>query len=116
MIENIVYEETNRAFDFGIFTDSTLRGALGVNAIESVKSLYDLVVVDSTGIEKNFAQELERSDAVEVYTKLPRSFYINTPMGHYTPDWAIVFREGSVTHIYFIVETKGGKARRNFVL
>lgn len=106
VVENIVYSKTDNSFDVGIF-ESTLRGTLGVNAIESVKSLYDLVVVDSTGIEKNFAQELERSDAVEVYTKLPRSFYINTPMGHYTPDWAIVFREGSVTHIYVIVETKG---------
>lgn len=107
VVENIVYSKTDNSFDFGIFTDSTLRGALGVNAIESVKSLYDLVVVDSTGIEKNFVQELEKSNDVEVYTKLSRSFYINTPMGHYSPDWAIVFREGSVKHIYFIVETKG---------
>ena len=42
-----------------------------------------------------------------VYTKLPRGFYINTPMGRYNPDWAVVFREGSVKHIYFIAETKG---------
>ena len=46
---------------------------------------------------------------VEVYTKLPRGFYISTPMGKYNPDWAIAFREGSVKHIYFVAETKGSE-------
>lgn len=72
-----------------------------VNAIESAKSLYDIVVVDSQGVEKNFAEALESQDDVEVYTKLPRGFYINTPMGHYNPDWAVAFKEGSVKHILF---------------
>lgn len=43
-----------------------------------------------------------------VYTKLPGGFYINTPVGHYNPDWAIVFKESSdIKHIYFVAETKG---------
>ena len=84
-----------------------LRGKLGINAIESKKSLYDLVVLDSMGVEKNFAESLEREDDVVVYTKLPRGFYINTPMGKYNPDWAVAFREGSVKHVYFVAETKG---------
>ena len=37
----------------------------------------------------------------------PRGFFIPTPVGHYSPDWAIVFHEGKVKHIYFIAETKG---------
>lgn len=53
-----------------IFTESTIRGKLGINALESAKSLYDIVVVDSLGVEKNFAEALEKEDAVEVYTKL----------------------------------------------
>ncbi len=45
---------------------------------------------------------------VAVYTKLPGGFYINTPVGHYNPDWAIVFKEGTdIKHIYFVAETKG---------
>ena len=44
---------------------------------------------------------------VAVYVKLPDSFYIATPVGHYNPDWAIAFYEGSVKHIYFVAETKG---------
>ena len=107
VIQCIKYEKLNDEFSTDIFTESALRGKLGVNAIESAKSLYDLVVLDSMGTEKNFAESLEQEDDVVVYTKLPRGFYINTPMGKYNPDWAVAFREGSVKHVYFIAETKG---------
>ncbi len=100
----------NETYDADIFTEATIKGNLGINAIESTKSLYDLVVVDSAGIENTFAEELERQDDVVVYTKLPRGFYINTPVGQYNPDWAVAFREGSVKHIYFVAETKGSLA------
>ena len=103
----------NKTFDSDIFTENTIRGKLGVNAIESTRSLYDLVVVDSAGIEKSFAESLEKEADVEVYTKLPRGFYINTPLGHYNPDWAIVFREGRVNHVYFVAETKGSLSSAN---
>ena len=107
VIQCIKYEKLNDEFSTDIFTENALRGKLGVNAIESVKSLYDLVVLDSMGTEKNFAESLEHEDDVVVYTKLPRGFYINTPMGKYNPDWAVAFREDSVKHVYFIAETKG---------
>ena len=107
VIQCIKYEKLNDEFSTDIFTENALRGKLGVNAIESVKSLYDLVVLDSMGTEKNFAESLEHEDDVVVYTKLPRGFYINTPMGKYNPDRAVAFREGSVKHVYFIAETKG---------
>lgn len=107
IIQCIKYEKLNDEFSTDIFTVDALRGKLGINAIESKKSLYDLVVLDSMGVEKNFAESLEREDDVVVYTKLPRGFYINTPMGKYNPDWAVAFREGSVKHVYFVAETKG---------
>ena len=107
VIQCIKYEKLNDEFSTDIFTENALRGKLGINAIESAKSLYDLVVLDSMGTEKNFAESLEHEDDVVVYTKLPRGFYINTPMGKYNPDWAVAFREGSVKHVYFIAETKG---------
>ena len=78
-----------------------------MNALKSHKSLYDLVVVDSKGIEMDFANQLESRNEVTVYTKLPNGFYINTPMGKYNPDWAVTFREGSVKHVYFVTESKG---------
>lgn len=107
VIEHIEYNKMDGTYDMDVFTENTLRGKLGENAMASKKSLYDLVVVDSKG-ELNFAEALEKQDMVEVYSKLPRGFYINTPMGHYNPDWAVVFKEDSgVKHIYFIAETKG---------
>ena len=107
VIQCIKYEKLNDKFSTDIFTENMLRGKLGFNAIESTKSLYDLVVLDSMGTEKNFAESLEHEDDVVVYTKLPNSFYINTPMGKYNPDWAVAFREGSVKHVYFVAESKG---------
>lgn len=108
VVEHVAYHKTNREYDSDIFSASSLKGKLGVNALESQKSLYDIVVVDSKGIEMNFAKNLEQENDVAVYTKLPSGFYINTPVGHYNPDWAIVFKEGTdVKHIYFVAETKG---------
>ena len=109
VIEHITYHKTEQRHEANIFAEQELRGRIGIDAIESKKSLYDLVVVDSQGIEKRFAEQLEQQEAVEVYTKLPRGFYINTPVGKYNPDWAIVFREGDVKHIYFVAETKGSE-------
>ncbi len=107
VIQCIKYEKLNDKFSTDIFTDNMLRGKLGINAIESKKSLYDLVVLDSMGVEKNLAEKLETQDEIKVYTKLPRGFYINTPMGKYNPDWAVAFKEGTVKHIYFVTESKG---------
>ncbi|MDI6615046.1 hypothetical protein QMA64_10705 [Leuconostoc suionicum] len=44
---------------------------------------------------------------VEMYVKLPGGFYINTPVGKYNPDWAVVLNEPDQKHVYFIAETKG---------
>ncbi len=112
VIKHIEYKKLSETYSSDIFTENTIRGKLGINAIESAKSLYDLVVVDSVGTEKPFAENLEAHDEVVVYTKLPHGFYINTPMGHYNPDWAVVFREGSVKHVYFIAETKGASSHQ----
>ena len=109
VIEHIKYEQQDKKFSTDIFAASELSGVIGKNAIESKRSLYDLVVVDSEGVEMEFAKALENDTSVVVYTKLPREFYISTPMGKYNPDWAIAFKEGAVKHIYFVVETKGNE-------
>jgi type III restriction enzyme len=58
-------------------------------------------------IERRFAEDLDTADEVCVYAKLPKGFHIPTPVGNYSPDWAIAFYEGTVKHIYFVAETKG---------
>ena len=42
-----------------------------------------------------------------MYAKLPKSFFISTPVGNYNPDWAIAFHDCKVKHVFFIAETKG---------
>jgi len=75
-------------------------------AIKTEHHVYDYVFTDSK-TEKIFVTELDKSVEVVVYAKLPRGFFIPTPVGNYNPDWAIAFKEGSVKHIYFVAETKG---------
>lgn len=106
IIEHITYNLIDERFDANIFTDNTLKGTLGKDTIEVKKHIYDYVRYDSY-TERKFAEALDTSKEVVVYAKLPRGFFIPTPVGNYNPDWAIVFDEGKVRHIYFIAETKG---------
>ena len=106
IIQHITYDVMDEKYNTDIFTDPTIKGRLGVNAMKAKRHLYDHVVYDSTN-ELEFATELDSNKDVAVYVKLPDGFYISTPVGHYNPDWAIAFYEGTVKHIYFVAETKG---------
>ena len=106
IIEHITYDVMDEKYGTEVFTDPTIKGRLGVNAMKAKKHLYDHIVYDSTN-EKDFATELDTNRDVAVYVKLPDGFYISTPVGHYNPDWAIAFYKGNVKHIYFVAETKG---------
>ncbi len=109
IVQHIAYTKIDGkdgVYSTDIFTEPTLKGKLGVNAITTTKNIYDHLLYDSTG-EKDFAQHLEESQDVVVYVKLPKGFYISTPVGKYNPDWAIAFNKEHVRHIYFIAETKG---------
>ena len=106
IIQHITYNVLDEHYDTDIFTEPTIKGKLGTNAMKAQRHLYDHIVYDSTN-ERDFATDLDTNTDVAVYVKLPDSFYIATPVGHYNPDWAIAFYEGSVKHIYFVAETKG---------
>ena len=106
IIEHITYDVMDDKYGTDVFTDPTIKGRLGVNAMKVKKHLYDHIVYDSSN-EQAFATELDTNTNVAVYVKLPDGFYISTPVGHYNPDWAIAFYEGTVKHIYFVAETKG---------
>ena len=58
-------------------------------------------------VERRFVKDLDSASEVCVYAKLPKGFSIPTPVGNYSPDWAIAFHDGTVKHIFFIAETKG---------
>lgn len=106
IIEHITYDVLDERYGTDIFTEPTIKGKLGVNAMKANRHLYDHIVYDSTN-EHDFATDLDTNKDVAVYVKLPDGFYISTPVGKYNPDWAIAFYEGTVKHIYFVAETKG---------
>ncbi len=106
VIEHISYTPLQDRYETAIFTENSIKGQLGKNAMPSKKHLYDYLKYDSSN-EKKFAEQLEQQNDVKIYIKLPRGFTISTPLGEYNPDWAIVFNEGTVRHIYFVAETKG---------
>jgi type III restriction-modification system, restriction endonuclease subunit len=106
IIQHITYDMIDEKYGTDVFTDPTIKGRLGINAMKVNRHLYDHIMFDSTN-EKKFVTEMDISKDVKVYVKLPDGFYISTPVGRYNPDWAIAFCEGGVKHIYFVAETKG---------
>jgi type III restriction enzyme len=104
IINNIVYHKTEEKHDAKtVFTNDKF--ALRKSELLK-KHIYDFLTSDSK-IESDFATALENSTEVVVYAKLPKSFYVSTPVANYSPDWAIVFDKDKVRHIYFVAETKG---------
>lgn len=106
VIQHITYNALEDRYGTEIFTEPTIKGKLGINAMKAKRHLYDHIIYDSEN-ELKFAEQLDTNREVAVYVKLPSGFYISTPVGRYNPDWAIAFYEGSVKHIYFVAETKG---------
>ncbi len=109
IIEHISYDEIEKQYDSSIFTAEKGAGDFA-KAFRAKKNIQDYVFTDGTAeksVERRFAEDLDSAEEVCVYAKLPRGFHIPTPVGNYSPDWAISFNEGTVKHIYFIAETKG---------
>lgn len=110
IVDHVTYNQINGTFDSNIFMESKTSAEFKM-AYKSIKHIKDYVFVDGINkeqsIERKFAEDLDNNDEVVVYAKMPRSFYIPTPVGNYSPDWAIAFKEGTVKHIYFLAETKG---------
>ena len=105
IVEKISYDSVGETYGIDIFTQEKAKEDFS-KAIKVNRHIYDYVFTDSK-IERTFVSELDTSAEVVVYAKLPKGFFIPTPVGNYNPDWAIAFKEGAVKHVYFIAETKG---------
>ena len=88
-----------------LFEKEELTGYLK-NMLRATKSVYEQVVYES-GIERTFADQLEKNTAVKVYAKLPGWFKVRTPLGGYNPDWAVLIDSDEGERLYLVVETKG---------
>jgi type III restriction enzyme len=108
IVEHLSYDPLDGRYDSSIFTESQTAQDLSKAGDKLKKSVYEYVVTDSK-VERSFVEKLDVSDEVVVYSKLPRGFFIQTPVGDYNPDWAIAFRDDvtKIKHVYFVAETKG---------
>ncbi len=109
IVEHIAYNQIEGTYEKEIFTaEKNTRGL--DKAFPAKKAIQDYVFTDGSAeksIERRFVENLDEANEVCVYAKLPRTFRIPTPVGNYSPDWAIAFYEGTVKHIFFVAETKG---------
>lgn len=109
IVEHISYDVIEGQYDSAIFTAEKSSQSFD-KAFLAKKAIQDYVFTDGSAeksIERKFAEDLDAAEEVCVYAKLPRTFKIPTPVGNYSPDWAIAFYEGTVKHIFFVAETKG---------
>lgn len=105
IIDHITYNPSKSdPYDSTIFVPER---RLNINkVVELSKHITPYVAYDSNG-ERDFANSLQSATEVLIFAKLPRKFKIPTPVGYYAPDWAIVFEDGTVRHVFFVAETKG---------
>ena len=106
VVRHITYHRLDASYDAALFTNAVRRGRLGCTAVPAAHSISDYVICD-TDRERAFAEALEASEAVRLYVRLPKSFFIPTPVGRYTPDWAIALRDRAGDPVYFVAETSG---------
>jgi len=106
IVDHLAYDPLDDRYDSSIFTENQTAQDLTKAGEKLKKSVYEYVVTDSK-VERSFVEQLDVSDEVVVYSKLPRGFFIPTPVGDYNPDWAIAFTDDEVKHVYFVAETKG---------
>jgi len=111
-VEQICYEIVSENYNVREFKDTPSYEDI----IQPVNhSIYDAIIWDSE-IEKNFAVKLDGDERIKLFIKLPNWFKVETPVGGYNPDWAIVTVKRdlkgneSKERVYFVIETKGDLA------
>jgi len=109
IVDGVKYEKmAGDYYDQMLFDSKELYGYLDdlFKVSKNEKTIYDYIQIDSnSSIERTFAEECEKRDDIKFYFKLPFWFKIDTPIGTYNPDWALVY-EGD-KKVYFVAETKG---------
>ncbi|BBA33676.1 type III restriction enzyme, res subunit [Methylocaldum marinum] len=107
LVDGIKYQKLGDQHVYAqeLFDKEELTGYLKNMLMDTRKSIYEHVVYDST-TERDFADALEKNDAIKLYAKLPGWFKVPTPLGSYNPDWAVLVEEDGAQRLYFVVETK----------
>jgi type III restriction enzyme len=104
MINGIKYERINgQEYEMLLFEEKEIIGYL-TNMIEVDNSIYDAILWDSE-VERQFAEAMSHREDIKLFIKLPSWFKVETPIGSYNPDWAIVKENDE--KVYLVRETKG---------
>ncbi|MBS7298760.1 MAG: DEAD/DEAH box helicase family protein [Eubacteriales bacterium] len=96
-----------------IFDSSELVANLDKNAVKVDHSVYDHIIYDSSTVEKPFALALDNDPDVKMFFKIPDRFKIDTPIGTYNPDWAVLWEKNGEQKLFFVIETKGTESLFN---
>ena len=111
MVKGVQYEKIDgQVYEMQRFEEAELERYLD-NLIKVKNSVYDYVEFDSE-VERRFAEKLDKNQNIKLFVKLPKEFKVDTPVGPYNPDWAIVKYEGMYDEkekLYLVKETKGTK-------
>src|SRR3989338_5742923 len=109
MVDGIKYEKIgDKVYEMQLFDDRDFEiylDAFTFSVTSPDKTIYENYIPIDSSVENQFARDCESSENIEFFFKLPFWFKINTPIGTYSPDWAIVFN--GEKKIYFVAETKG---------
>ena len=109
LVDGIKYQKIGAEYYFAqeLFEQEELTGYLRNMLKDATKSVFEHVVYESGGVERTFAEQLEKNESVKIYAKLPAWFKVPTPLGTYNPDWAVLVEVSGEERLYFVVETKG---------
>lgn len=111
MVRLVKYDDISEVYDTSQFQEvmQTRRNAVSIR-----NGLYDKIIVDSD-IEERFGLDLDNQNKVKLFLKLPEWYLIDTPIGKYNPDFALVIEKTDLDNkeeqekYYFVVETKGSR-------
>ena len=108
LVDGIKYQKIGDASFYAqeLFQQEELMGYLKNMLMDATKSVFEHVIYDSGGVERTFAEQLEKNESVKIYAKLPAWFKVPTPLGTYNPDWAVLVEVSGEERLYFVVETK----------
>lgn len=107
LVDGIKYQKLGDEHFYAqeLFDQEELTGYLKNMLMDTKKSIYEHVVYDAN-TERDFANALEKNEAIKLYAKLPGWFKVPTPLGSYNPDWALLVEQDGEQRLYFVVETK----------
>ena len=90
VVDGIKYQKVGDASYYAqeLFKQEELTGYLRNMLKDATKSVFEHVIYDSGGVERTFAEQLEKNQSVKVYAKLPGWFKVPTPLGSYNPESA----------------------------